>query len=177
MPRTPLLAALLALALPAFAQDALTTVSERSGFVRTGRYEEVLALCDAFAAAHPQAVRCDTFGTTPEGRPMKVLVASTSGALTPDAARERGLPVILMQGGIHAGEIDGKDAGFLALRELLDGRAAKGALDEAGAACSCPCSTSTATSASRPGTGPTSAARRRWAGAPPRRTSTSTATT
>jgi hypothetical protein len=33
-----------------------------------------------------------------------------------------------MQGGIHAGEIDGKDAGLLALRELLTGRAAKDAL-------------------------------------------------
>ena len=33
-----------------------------------------------------------------------------------------------MQGGIHAGEIDGKDAGFLALREMLDGTAATGAL-------------------------------------------------
>ena len=35
----------------------------------------------------------------------------------------------LIQGGIHAGEIDGKDAGFLALREALDGKAAPGALD------------------------------------------------
>ncbi|WP_462116462.1 M14 family metallopeptidase [Lysobacter xanthus] len=134
MTRTPLLAALLALALPAAAadraQDTLTTVAERSGFVRTGRYDEVIALCDAFAARYPQAVRCETFGTTPEGRPMKLLVASTSGALTPDAARERALPVTLIQGGIHAGEIDGKDAGFLALRELLDGKAATGALSK-----------------------------------------------
>ena len=29
----------------------LATVAERSGFVRTGRYEEVIALCDAFARA------------------------------------------------------------------------------------------------------------------------------
>jgi hypothetical protein len=36
-----------------------------------------------------------------------------------------------MQGGIHSGEIDGKDAGFLALREMLEGRAAKGALARA----------------------------------------------
>jgi len=50
---------------------------------------------------------------------MLALVASRSGALTPEEARKRGLPVMLMQGGIHAGEIDGKDAGFLALRELL----------------------------------------------------------
>ncbi|AXK72048.1 peptidase M14 [Lysobacter sp. TY2-98] len=129
MNRTPLLVALLAVALPVFAQDALTTVAERSGFVRTGRYDEVIALCDAFAAKYPNAVRCETFGTTPEGRPMKALIASTSGALTPEAARAKNLPVTLMQGGIHAGEIDGKDAGFLALREMLDGKLAKGVLD------------------------------------------------
>ncbi|MFX6296443.1 M14 family zinc carboxypeptidase, partial [Acinetobacter baumannii] len=64
-------------------------------------------------------VRCTRFGTTPQGRPMWALVASQSGALTPDAARRRGLPVTLIQGGIHAGEIEGKDAGFIALREQL----------------------------------------------------------
>ena len=37
---------------------------------------------------------------------------------------------MLVQGGIHAGEIDGKDAGFLALREALENRAANGALDK-----------------------------------------------
>jgi hypothetical protein len=60
---------------------------------------------------------------------MLALVASRTGALDPAAARARGLPVLLVQGGIHAGEIDGKDAGFLALREVLDGKAAPGALD------------------------------------------------
>jgi hypothetical protein len=59
---------------------------------------------------------------------MFVLIASRTGALTPDEARKRNLPVMLMQGGIHAGEIDGKDAGFLVLRELLDDKAAPGAL-------------------------------------------------
>ncbi|GAA5074648.1 M14 family zinc carboxypeptidase [Lysobacter panacisoli] len=126
----PLVAALLA-ALPAIAapDPSLVTVSERSGFVRTGRYDEVLALCEAFAKKYPQAVRCQDFGTTPEGRPMKVLVVSKGGAFTPQAAKAKGLPVMLIQGGIHAGEIDGKDAGFLALRQALDGETAPGALD------------------------------------------------
>ena len=108
---------------------ALTTVAERSGFVKTGRYDEVIALCDAFAARHPDAVRCRTFGTTPEGRPMKLLVVSQTGAFTPAEARAQGLPVTLIQGGIHAGEIDGKDAGFLALRDLLDGKVAADVLE------------------------------------------------
>ena len=114
----------------AVADAELTTVSERSGFLKTGRYDEVVSLCGAFAAAYPDAVRCITFGTTPEGRPMKALVVSTSGALTAAQARQRDLPVVLIQGGIHAGEIDGKDAGFLALREILEGKAAKGTLDK-----------------------------------------------
>jgi hypothetical protein len=135
MTRTPLSLALLALlaALPAIAATpdaSLTTVSERSGFLKTGRYDEVIALCDAFAARYPQAVRCQDFGTTPEGRPMKVLVVSKAGAFTPEQAKAKGLPVMLIQGGIHAGEIDGKDAGFLALRQALDGETAVGALEK-----------------------------------------------
>ncbi|AXA84120.1 peptidase M14 [Lysobacter oculi] len=110
-------------------KGALTTLSERSGFQKTGRYDEVIALCGAFAKAYPASVSCFDFGTTPEGRPMKALAVSTSGALTPAAAKAKGLPVVLVQGGIHAGEIDGKDAVFWLLRELLAGQVAKGALD------------------------------------------------
>jgi hypothetical protein len=125
-----LLCLLLAAAPALAAPPPLGTVSEASGFTRTGRYDEVVKLCDDFAKAYPAAVRCFEFGTTPQGRPMKALVASTRGALDPAAARAQNLPVVLVQGGIHAGEIDGKDAGFLALREVLGGKAAKGALDK-----------------------------------------------
>jgi hypothetical protein len=68
------------------------------------------------------------FGRSPENRPMLALVASSDGVLDPAAARARTRPVVLMQGGIHGGEIDGKDAGFLALRQILEGAAASGAL-------------------------------------------------
>jgi hypothetical protein len=130
MDRTLLVAALVACSAAQAAAPELSTISERSGFQRTGRYDEVPALCAAFQQRYPDAVRCETFGTTPEGRPMELLVASRSGALTAEAAKAKGLPVLLVQGGIHAGEIDGKDAGFLALRQMLDGEAAKGAMDK-----------------------------------------------
>ncbi|MGH9160047.1 MAG: M14 family metallopeptidase, partial [Vicinamibacteraceae bacterium] len=114
---------------PSTSTDSLVTEAERSQYQRTGRYDEVIALCAAFQKAFPENARCAEFGRTPEGRPMLALVASSTGALTADAARRRDLPVLLVQGGIHAGEIDGKDAGFWALRELLQGRVAKGSLD------------------------------------------------
>lgn len=135
MIRSALLLALLAAAplthaAKAAAAPGLSTVSERSGFQATGRYDEVVKLCAAFAQAYPKQVKCIEFGRTPEDRPMLALVATRSGAFTPQAAIKKGLPVTLIQGGIHAGEIDGKDAGFLALREILEGRLAQGSLDK-----------------------------------------------
>ena len=59
---------------------------------------------------------------------MLALVASDDGLLDAESARRERRPVLLFQGGIHAGEIDGKDAGFRVLREALAGRAAPGAL-------------------------------------------------
>ena len=102
------------------AATPLTTTAEASGFERTGRYAEVEALCAAFEQRAPGRVRCAPFGTTPLGRPMLHLVASDDGVLTPEAARARRRPVVFFQGGIHAGEIDGKDAGLMLLRDLLD---------------------------------------------------------
>lgn len=108
----------------------LITVSEKSGFSITGRYSEVEALCAEFEKQYPDAVRCITYGKTPEGRPMLALVASRSGALSPEVAQAKKLPVVLVQGGIHAGEIDGKDAGFQILRQILNGDVAKDALEK-----------------------------------------------
>jgi len=112
----------------AAAHPELRTVAEQSGNKRTGRYDEVERLCPAYQKTWPKQVRCFEFGRTPEGRPMLALVASADGTLDADAARRAQRPIVLMQGGIHAGEIDGKDAGFFALREMLDGTAAAGAL-------------------------------------------------
>ena len=130
MIRPALLLALSAVFTVSHAAPDLTTVSERSGFLKTGRYDEVIRLCAAFQSAYPKQVKCIDFGTTPEGRPMKALIVTRTGAFTAKAARARNLPVTLIQGGIHAGEIDGKDAGFQAVREILENKLAKGALDK-----------------------------------------------
>jgi hypothetical protein len=112
----------------AAASPDLTTVAERSGDLRTGRYDEVVALCADYERAFPGKAKCTRFGSTPEGRPMLAIVASDDGTLDPEAARKKRRPVLVFQGGIHAGEIDGKDAGFRVLREALRGKVAPGAL-------------------------------------------------
>ena len=99
-------------------RPSLTTTAEQSGYVRTGRYDEAVALCRDFARAY-DGVHCDEIGTTGEGRPIVAV----------RIARRSDAPYIYVQGGIHAGEIEGKDAGFWFLRDLLDGKVAPGALD------------------------------------------------
>ena len=108
----------------------LQTVAEQSGYLKTGRYDEVERLCPAYARIWPQQVRCFEFGRSPEGRPMLAMAVSRSGALTGEEAAKRGIPVLLLQAGIHSGEIDGKDAGFLALRELLEKKVLPQALEQ-----------------------------------------------
>ena len=99
----------------------LTTIAEESGFRRTGRTDEVTRLCAAFAAAWPRAVRSLEFGHSAEGRPMRALLACRT-----DPHR---VPLLMLQAGIHPGESDGKDAGFIALREILGETAAPGILE------------------------------------------------
>lgn len=106
---------------PSRPRPVLTTTAERSGYVRTGRYDEAERLCHAFAEAYREA-RCDQVGRSTQGRPILAL----------SIRRRAELPVIAIQAGIHAGEIEGKDAGFAFLRDLLDGKVAAGALDHVG---------------------------------------------
>ncbi len=99
----------------------LTTVAEESGFQRTGRSDEVTRLCAAFAAAWPRAVRNLEFGHSAQGRPMRALLVGRG--------EPHKVPLLMLQAGIHPGESDGKDAGFIALRELLSESVAPGILE------------------------------------------------
>ena len=109
------------------AHPTLRTVAEQSNQL-TGRYDEIERLCPAYQQTWPDKVRCFEFGRTPEGRPMLALAASADGGLDAASAHRAQRPIVFMQGGIHAGESDGKDAGMFVLRELLDGAIAPGAL-------------------------------------------------
>src|SRR2546429_9226134 len=99
----------------------LTTLAEQSGFARTGRTDEVTRLCAAFTQAWPKVVHTLEFGRSAEGRPRR--------AVTAGGADGGKVPVLMLQAGIHPGESDGKDAGFIALRELLGETASPGVLE------------------------------------------------
>ena len=50
---------------------------------------------------------------------MRAIVVTRTGVLTPEQANRTNTPVVLAIAGTHAGEIDGKDAGLMLIREWL----------------------------------------------------------
>ncbi len=94
------------------------TPAEAAQFRTTPSYADTLAYLLRLQRAAPGVIRMQTFGTTPEGRPMTVVIASGDGTFDPAAARAAHKPVVLLQAGIHPGEIEGKDAGLMLLRDI-----------------------------------------------------------
>jgi hypothetical protein len=97
--------------------DEWTTDYEASSYKRTPNYEQTVEYCKRMAAASPW-VTYTTFGTSPQGRDLSLLIVDREGHTTPAEVRESGNVVFLIQAGIHAGEIDGKDAGLMLVRDI-----------------------------------------------------------
>lgn len=94
------------------------TRSERTDWQETSPYVETMQYCRRLMEASPW-IRYSPFGVSPQGRELPLLIVSKSGAFTPEAARNSGLPVVLVINGIHSGEIAGKEASLILLREML----------------------------------------------------------
>jgi len=94
-----------------------TTFYERSGHVRTPSYEETIDYCKRLSEASPQ-VHYTVYGTSAQGRDLPLLIVDRNGNFQPELVRESGNVVFLIQAGIHSGEIDGKDAGLMLIRDM-----------------------------------------------------------
>ena len=96
------------------------TKAELNGFRGTPSYAETLDFIRRLEKTSP-FLSLSFYGASAEGRPMPVVVASKDKAFTPEAAAKAGKPVVLVLNGIHPGEIDGKDACLILLRDMALG--------------------------------------------------------
>jgi len=99
------------------AQEEWLTHFEQSGYIATPDYDETMSWLARLDSASAW-VSVHSFGVTPQGREMPLVILSKHGRVTPEAAVASGKEIVLIQAGIHAGEIDGKDAGLMLLREI-----------------------------------------------------------
>lgn len=98
------------------------TRPEATNYAETSRYDDVVAFLKAMAAASPR-IHLTTYGYTFEGRQMPLAVIGAPGASADDVLRT-GKTRIFIQGNIHAGEVEGKEALLLLLRSIAKGERA-----------------------------------------------------
>ena len=97
------------------------TRAEATRWTETSRHADVLRFVAELEKRKDPRLSRQSFGTSPEGRELPLLVLSTRHVRSPVAARAAELPIVLVINGIHAGEVEGKEASLMLVRDLLDG--------------------------------------------------------
>jgi len=100
-----------------WAQVEPQTRAERTGYRETSRYNDVIEFVEMLeAAGAPLSVRC--IGSSPEGRKIPLVIASRPLPRDRQEARRQNKPIVCIQANIHAGEVEGKEASLMLLRDL-----------------------------------------------------------
>ncbi|HEX5972545.1 MAG TPA: M14 family metallopeptidase [Gemmatimonadaceae bacterium] len=106
---------------PGRAAEAASTLprtrAERTGYLETSHYADVVAFLDSLKALRAP-LAFGSIGRTVEGRDIPYVVASRPLVHTPAEAKATGKPIVYVQGNIHAGEVEGKEALLALLRDL-----------------------------------------------------------
>ena len=102
------------------ANNPWITPTEKSGFITTPTYNETMDWLKKLSDASP-LLTMTSIGKSLEGRNIMMIIASSDKTITPAALKNSPKPLLLVQAGIHAGEIDGKDAGMMLLRDIAFG--------------------------------------------------------
>ncbi len=101
-----------------YSQSEWMTRFEESKFLETNNYDESINYFQKIAD-HSKFAKLRTIGISPQGRELKCLIVSKNKIFDAAKAKKSKNAVILINNGIHAGEIEGKDASMLMLREML----------------------------------------------------------
>ena len=92
------------------------TRAERTGYKETSHYDDVIAFLDSLHGRRELAF--GSIGKTTQGRDIPYVIASRPRVSTPAEARRSAKPIVYIQGNIHAGEVEGKEALLALLRDL-----------------------------------------------------------
>ena len=100
--------------------EAMMTAAERSHYERTSTFNEVIGVLDALDSETDLMYR-ETLLLTREGRDVPIVVLASPAVSSPAQAEASGKPVIYIQANIHGGEVEGKEASLIAMRDILFG--------------------------------------------------------
>ncbi len=97
--------------------NPLQTVAESSDFTETATHAQVQSLIEQIASSSEVASVIE-MGMTTEGRSISMLVLADPPVTNPDEIDRTSHAVVFLMGGIHAGEVCGKEALLMLAREI-----------------------------------------------------------
>ena len=106
---------------PSPSDDTFLTRAERTEYRETSSYADVVDFLER-AADSDASVHYTTYGYTNEGRALPLAVVGDVEDPSPASVRASGKTVVYLQGNIHGGEVCGKEALQMVLRDLMAGR-------------------------------------------------------
>lgn len=98
---------------------AQQTRAERSAYTETSTHADVIAFIDSLEQAFPNAFVRGQIGTSGQGKVLPFLLISRPLLRDAAEARRSGKPIVYVQGNIHGGEVEGKEALLALVRDLL----------------------------------------------------------
>ena len=93
------------------------TRAEHSGFTETSSYADVMVFVEALRQSSTD-MHVVSLGKSPQGKDLPLVIMSRPLVRTPAEAKRLGRPIVLIQGNIHGGEVEGKEALLSLLRDL-----------------------------------------------------------
>ena len=104
------------------------TRAERTEYRETSTYADAVAFLDSLEGLGAPMAR-GSLGKSSEGRDLPYVILSRPLVRTPAEARALDRPVVFVQGNIHAGEVEGKEAVQALVRDLAFAPAGPSVLD------------------------------------------------
>lgn len=101
-----------------FGQKTLLTTAERSNYDSTSTYEDVMTFVGELQK-HSKYIRSETIATSIEGRKIPLMIIGNPLPTSANDLNDDERIVVYIQGNIHAGEVEGKEATQMLARDLL----------------------------------------------------------
>ena len=92
---------------------------EMSNYTITSSHADVVAFVDSLKKVAGNKITVGSIGKTAQGRDLPYIIASRPPVSTPQQARALNRPIIYVQGNIHSGEVEGKEALQALVRDLV----------------------------------------------------------
>ncbi len=106
-----------------------TTRAEQTDYQETSRYDDVIEFLDRLVE-QGAPISVEFIGESPSGRRIPMVVAGRPLPGEPDSARPANRPIVCIQANIHAGEVEGKEASLMLLRDLSKSTQPDGLLEK-----------------------------------------------